>query len=69
MIEKFDCIIGTTTGTSSNGTFVELPDGKSGWIKSKFIKKSTPVMCTVLNINDEGFLFLKLDSVFYPEAA
>jgi len=36
MIEKFDCITGTTVGTSSKGTFVNLSGGKNGLEKPIF---------------------------------
>ena len=69
MIEKFDCITGTTAGTSSNGTFVNLPKGKFGWIGKTHLPNGIQVMCTVSGVKEDGFLYLTLDSVLYQEAA
>ena len=69
MIEKFDCISGTVSGTSSQGTFVNLPEGKTGWIGKLKLPYGIPVMCTVSGIRENGFVFLTLDSVNYREAA
>ena len=69
MMEKFDCITGTTAGNSSKGTFVNLPDGKIGWIAKTYLPCGINVMCTVSGVNEDGFIFLTLDSVLYQEAA
>ena len=69
MIEKFDCIAGTTTGNSSKGTFVNLPEGKTGWISKAHLPYGVQVMCTVSGVKEDGFVFLALDSVLYQEAA
>ena len=69
MIEKFDCITGTTTGNSSKGTFVNLPEGKTGWIGKTRLPYGVQVMCTVSRVNEDGFVFLTLDSVLYRDAA
>ena len=69
MIEKFDCITGTTSGTSSKGTFVNLPGGKIGWIGKAYLPYGVRVMCTVSGVKEDGFVFLTLDSAIYQEAA
>ena len=69
MIEKFDCITGTTAGNSSKGTFVNLPGGKTGWIGKAYLPYGVQVMCTVSGVKEDGFVFLTLDSVLYREAA
>ena len=69
MIERFDCITGTTAGNSSKGTFVNLPEGKTGWIGKAYLPCGIQVMCTVSGVKEDGFIFLTLDSVEYPEVA
>lgn len=69
MIEKFDCITGTTAGNSSKGTFVNLPEGKTGWIGETHLPYGVQVMCTVSGVKEDGFVFLSLDSVLYREVA
>lgn len=69
MIEKFDCITGTTAGISSKGTLVNLPEGKTGWIGKAYLHYGVRVMCTVSGVKEDGFVFLTLDSVLYQEAA
>ena len=69
MIEKFDCITGTTAGISGNGTFVNLSGGKTGWIGKTYLPYGVQVVCTVSGVKDDGFVFLTLDSVLYQEAA
>ena len=68
MIEKFDCILGTTAEKSSKGTFVNLSEGKNGWIEKAYLPYGVQVMCTVSGVKEDGFLFLTLDSVLYREA-
>ena len=69
MIEKYDCITGKTTGSSSKGTFIELQGGKTGWIGNTFLPSGLQVMCTVSDVKGDGFVFLTLDSVLYQEVA
>lgn len=68
MIEKYDCVTATTTGASSKGTFVELKDGKVGWISRTFLPNGINVICTVVHVKDDGFPILMLDSVQYTVA-
>ena len=67
MIEKYDCITGTTVGNSSKGTFVNLPEGKTGWIGNTHISDGVKVICTVLDVKEDGFIFLLLDSALYSQ--
>ena len=70
MIEKFDTVVGTTSGVSGNGTFVKLENGITGWMSAIFLPVGTDVMCSVTRVKaDENFVFLNLDSVMYPQAA
>ncbi len=69
MFEKYDSIIGTTTCASSKGTFVELTDGRSGWINQVHLPSGVSVICTVYAVKEDGFPILTLDSVRYEEAA
>ena len=69
MIEKFDCIIGITSGASRKGTFVNLPEGKTGWIGNVYLPNGVQVICTVSGVKEDGFVFLTLDSANYREAA
>ena len=69
MIERFDCITGTTAENSNKGTFVNLPEGKIGWIGDVHLPYGVQVMCTVSGVKEDGFVFLTLDSVLYQEAA
>ena len=69
MYEVFDTVEGKTIATSSNGTFIGLDDGVTGWIKKLYIPAGRDVVCTVVGVRDNGFLILALDSVRYPSAA
>lgn len=68
-MQKYDSITGRTTGASSNGTFVETSTGVTGWIPKIFLPKNSQVMCSVSGVKEDGFIFLVLDSVIYPEVA
>ena len=68
MLEKFDCVNVTTTGSSQKGTFVKLENGESGWIYKTFLPKGVNAICTVLYVKKDGFVILSLDSVKYQAA-
>lgn len=70
MISKFDTVVGTCSGVSSNGTFVKLENGITGWMNSVFLPVGSSVACSVTGVKaDENFVYLRLDSVSYPAAA
>lgn len=68
MFEKYDSVIGTTTGAPGKGTFVELEGGYIGWINRVCLQKGLTVICTVYGLKGDGFPILNLDSVRYAEA-
>lgn len=68
MFEKYDSVIGTTIGTSSKGTFVEISGGQTGWINRVRLPMGVSVVCTVYGVKDDGFPILNLDSVGYEAA-
>ena len=69
-IEKYDTVYAVCTMTTKNGTYVELePDGTVGWIKNRWLKKGTRVLCTVDHINLSDFPILLLDAVIYDAMA
>ena len=68
MFEKYDSVIGITTGASARGTFVELAEGRTGWISRICLQQGLKVVCTVSSIKEDGFPILNLDSVRYAEA-
>jgi len=68
MFEKYDTVIGKSIGTTNNGTYVEIGEQRVvGWIKNKFIKKDSNVICTVSFVKSDGFPILSLDSVVYSD--
>lgn len=69
MFEKYDSVVGTTTGSSGKGTFVELTGGYTGWINRVCLQKGLTVICTVCWLKEDGFPILNLDSVQYVEVA
>lgn len=69
ILSKFDTVTGICTGVSSNGTFVQLDNGMTGFMPDTYLYKNAAVICSVMNIKREnGFVFLALDSIIYNVA-